>query len=441
MTENTLSADQLLQQWDSLDLGGVQAGIMLAGTIIADKPPNREAAKGILKKAWSGFSEAKIMEVKDKTFAITVSDATMAKRILDSGPWSVMGFSSSIQPWPSDLGIEEIQFHLIPLWVQAHGVPLKDMTTAKANRLGRFIGDVLQVEDPVQAGGLRGFLRVRVLVDISKPLPPGFGLPRSDLSKLWIAFCYEKLSNFCHGEHDCSFVTATMRTQSEQLFGEWMGTGPAPSLDTLFTAPGRRYSDPVAGVDHTLGLGFGGTAGFDIPTLTAEQEESLHLSSVPGLGITATAILSEEHSLALGMGLNPMEFGNQPMLLGTPIHDSNMVYTTISLKPSRAHVLPSDTDSLGESLGSCLGPILGNNVADVDQPPDPFLLGPTTEHIMGTRQQGADNNFVHGWSCKTSSKGRVAKRIASVFPPDLTPAKRRMHVAPFGDDLPTQKRI
>ncbi|KAL6269331.1 hypothetical protein ACE6H2_026242 [Prunus campanulata] len=264
-----------------------------------------------------------------------------------------------------------------------------------------------------------------------------------------------------HGENDCSFVTATMRTQSEQLFGEWMGTGPAPSLDTLFTAPpqprgrrrapGRRYSDPVAGVDHTPGLGFGGTA------LTVEQEESLHLNSMPGLGTAATAILSEEHSLALGMGLNPMEFGNQPMLLGTPIHDSNIVDTTISLKPSRAHVLPSDTDSsenlyrtsaaflssgplvthtghhllgLGESLGSCLGPILGNNVADVDQPlgSDPFLVGPITEHIMGTRQQGADSNFVHGWSCKTSSKGRMAKRIASEFPPDLTPAKRRMHV-------------
>ncbi|BFG37835.1 hypothetical protein CerSpe_241090 [Prunus speciosa] len=149
MTENTLGADQLLQQWDSLYLGGVQAGTMLAGTIIADKPPNRGATKGILKKAWSDFGEAKIVEVKDKIFAITVSGATMAKRILDTGPWSVMGFSSSIQPWPSDLAIEEIQFHLIPFWIQAHGVPLKDMTTAKANLLGRFIGEVLQGEDPV----------------------------------------------------------------------------------------------------------------------------------------------------------------------------------------------------------------------------------------------------------------------------------------------------
>ncbi|KAL6269332.1 hypothetical protein ACE6H2_026243 [Prunus campanulata] len=218
---------------------------MLAGTIIADKPPNRGATKGILKKAWSGFGEAKIVEVKDKIFAITVSDATIAKMILDTGP---------------------------------------------------------------------------------------------------------------------CFVTATMRTQSEQFFGEWIGTGPAPSLDTLFTAPpqprghrrapGRRYSDPVAGVDHILGLGFGGTAGSDIPALTAEQEESLHLSSVPSLGTSATAILSEEHSLVLGMGHSPMEFGNQPMLLGTLIHDSNMMDTTISLKPSsgrtflsRAHVLPSDTDS------------------------------------------------------------------------------------------------
>ncbi|PQM33321.1 hypothetical protein Pyn_16729 [Prunus yedoensis var. nudiflora] len=172
-----------------------------------------------------------------------------------------------------------------------------------------------------------------------------------------------------------------------------------------------------------------------------------------------------------------MEFGNQPMLLGTLIHNSNMVDTTISLKPSsgrnfpsRAHVLPSDSDSsenlyrtlvaflssgplvthtghhlfgLGESLGSCLGPILGNHVVDVDQPlgSDPFLLGPTIEHIIGTGQQGVDSNFVHGWSCKTSSKRRIAKCTASVFPPDLTPAKRRMHVAPFGDDLPTQKRI
>ncbi|PQQ00973.1 hypothetical protein Pyn_23110 [Prunus yedoensis var. nudiflora] len=292
MTENTLSADQLLQQWDSLDLGGVQAGTMLAGTIIADKPPNRGATKGILKKAWSGFGEAKIVEVKDKIFAITVT---------------------SPQP--------------------------------------------------------RGRRR----------------------------------------------------------------------------APSQRYSDPVAGVDHILGLGFGGTAGSDIPALTAEQEESLHLSSVPSLGTAATPILSEEHSLALGMGHSPMEFGNQPMLLGTLIHDSNMMDATISLKPSSGRTFLSrahDTCcflvkwAIGnsywppsirprESLGSCLGPILGNHMADVDQPfgYDPFLLGQTIERIMGTRQQGVDSNFVHGWSCKTSSKGRMAKCIASVFAPDLTPAK------------------
>lgn len=78
-------------------------------------------------------------------------------------------------------------------------MPLGTMTTNNAVKIMTMMGEVLEVENPlVDDQLLRTFLRVRINVDVTKPLPTGCWIPRKDLPKTLVVFKYEKLQDFCY---------------------------------------------------------------------------------------------------------------------------------------------------------------------------------------------------------------------------------------------------
>lgn len=70
-------------------------------------------------------------------------------------------------------------------------------TSYKQTSLGENIGSVLEVEDPNQPG-YRGFLRLRVEFDATKPLAIGFSLPCSERGRRIVKVRYENLKEFCY---------------------------------------------------------------------------------------------------------------------------------------------------------------------------------------------------------------------------------------------------
>ena len=56
-------------------------------------------------------------------------------------------------------------------WVQLHNVPKKSLTCETGELIGKSIGVVVKVTDSEDDSAGGEFLRVRVTLDISKPLP------------------------------------------------------------------------------------------------------------------------------------------------------------------------------------------------------------------------------------------------------------------------------
>ena len=74
-------------------------------------------------------------------------------------------------------------------------------------------------------------MRIRVQIDITKPLCRGRKILLDDNTECWVSFQYERLPNFCywcgsvsHGEKDCSLWLANteLLQQSNQQFGPQM---------------------------------------------------------------------------------------------------------------------------------------------------------------------------------------------------------------------------
>lgn len=85
-----------------------------------------------------------MMEVGDRTIAFDFDSARDREQILDMSPWSVHGQSLNLKECRSNICIEEIEFHVMQMWIQVYGLSLDmhnpDNAVQIANSLGRCKG-------------------------------------------------------------------------------------------------------------------------------------------------------------------------------------------------------------------------------------------------------------------------------------------------------------
>lgn len=86
------------------------------------------------------------------------------------------------------------------------------MAAVNSVKIAQRLGAILAVDDFDNTGLIcQLFLRFCVALDTSKPLIPGFHLPRPVKEPLWISFRYERLGDYCtlcgvigHKKNQCS---------------------------------------------------------------------------------------------------------------------------------------------------------------------------------------------------------------------------------------------
>ncbi|KAI8013328.1 hypothetical protein LOK49_LG05G02142 [Camellia lanceoleosa] len=207
-TSNSALGLEFLTLEDGVGCSDVVSHRCLIGKILAPKQLNIPAISSIVKGAWKTRAPFSIAPWNDNLFLFTFEDA-------EDRLWS-------------------------PFWVQVHGLSPEKLTKANGELIGSRIGRLIRVEAHCEGLLLyRNFLRLRVELDISKPLPRGFFLQQTDSlhavsSNHWISFKFEKLSNFCfdcgrigHERKACKFVAREEVRQSG--YGPNLRTGIARS--------------------------------------------------------------------------------------------------------------------------------------------------------------------------------------------------------------------
>lgn len=189
------------------------AQFILVGKILASKNLNRAAVQKILEKAWRTEKEVTISYWRDNVYGFGFQNEDDLCRIISKGPWSIMGSILILRKWDLAKPFSDLDFDFSPFWVQIHGLPLGFLNSKAGMVVTKSLGEVIVVEDPGDRGRMTNFLRVRVWLDVSKPLKKGFFLCRSKEEDLWVHFKYERLSDFCYG---CGKVSHTVNECKEK---------------------------------------------------------------------------------------------------------------------------------------------------------------------------------------------------------------------------------
>ena len=153
-----------------------------------------------------------------------------AEKVLQGEPWSFDRHLVILQRFNASKAIKELEFRVCAFWVQIHDFPFKFMTPEMAEFIGETIRLVIKSNDPIEMKG-GTFMRVRVMVDVTRPLCRGRRISFDEEVEGWVAFQYEQLPNICfwcgmlsHDNKDCEVWLKSKGSLSveHQQYGHWI---------------------------------------------------------------------------------------------------------------------------------------------------------------------------------------------------------------------------
>ena len=153
-----------------------------------------------------------------------------AEKILLGAPWSFDKYLVVLCQYETDQSLKVLRFDKAEFWVQVHDLPARRMTIEAAEGICHPLGRISHCRDEEETDGGE-FMRVRVELDITKPLSRGRRVRFGPDSDGWVLFRYERLPVFCywcgrltHDAKECDIWIRSKGTlhSQQQPFGDWL---------------------------------------------------------------------------------------------------------------------------------------------------------------------------------------------------------------------------
>ncbi|KAL0000809.1 hypothetical protein SO802_014590 [Lithocarpus litseifolius] len=208
--------------------------VFLAAKFLTRRALNIEAIGRTLKPLWKIQNGFEIRDVGNHIILFVFDNDSDAERILATEPWTYDKHLILLSCYDGSGPIWSIRFHSVKFWVQLHGLPINRLNEKTAYEIGRSLGEV---SSAAQVGELFGgdFLRIRVGVNVTRPLNRGRKVFLGKDGEVWVTFRYEKMPNFCywcgmvsHEAKECSVWLSSKGSLSlnQQEYGAWLRADP-----------------------------------------------------------------------------------------------------------------------------------------------------------------------------------------------------------------------
>ncbi|XP_041001574.1 uncharacterized protein LOC121247263 [Juglans microcarpa x Juglans regia] len=199
----------------------------LVGKICADRAVGKEIITNTMRKNWRISKRTNFFEVEKDVFIITFANHTDRQRVLEGKPWLFDNYLFIRKPYEGGLQPGKMIFNVEYFWLQIYNLPLGYMTKEWGERIGKSLGQVLDVDVDEDGIGWGKYLKVQVELNLQKPITQG-RIIMVQGKKLWLPFKYDKLPHLCficgwilHGVSRCTLVADTDRSNKPQ-FGPWL---------------------------------------------------------------------------------------------------------------------------------------------------------------------------------------------------------------------------
>ena len=146
---------------------------VLAAKFMTRRALNVEAIGRTFKPLWRARNDFQIREAGDHILLFVFELETDAERVIATEPWSFDKHLVIFSRYDFSIPTRNLRFTTTTFWVQIHGLPMNMLDPETAVEIGETIGTVSRTKHSNDMVG-GDFLRVRVVVDVTKPLCRGW---------------------------------------------------------------------------------------------------------------------------------------------------------------------------------------------------------------------------------------------------------------------------
>ncbi|XP_031095276.1 uncharacterized protein LOC115999574 [Ipomoea triloba] len=202
------------------------------GRVVTDRTIKLVVFRDVMAKAWRPVRGVNIRELGSNRFLFTFFHEKDIARVLNEGPWTFDQNLVLLRRLENGDDPRSLELSLATFWIQVHSLPLGFMSERVAKIIGNFVGSFVAADPRNFEGGVKSFMRVRVTVDVSKPLKKRMKMKRPGGEWFWVDFRYERLPSFCfscgvigHADKFCPVSIDLPDAGGEKPYGVWLRAG------------------------------------------------------------------------------------------------------------------------------------------------------------------------------------------------------------------------
>lgn len=202
---------------------------MLVGKFLTEKNINYHAMQNVMAGLWRPKEGMEVYEMGGQRYSFVFFHKLDLQKVIDGGPWSfeqAMLIYHQVEEGEDPIAVPLQQ---VEMWVQIYDIPRGFLSENVLKSVGSSIGKYIKSDPGTFEGGWKPYVRIRVSLNVEKPLKRRLKIKREGDNWSWLNFKYERLGTFCficgiigHAERDCNIVYANPDKMIEKAYGVWL---------------------------------------------------------------------------------------------------------------------------------------------------------------------------------------------------------------------------
>lgn len=245
ISEEALGNEQLISTFD--------AKLCVVARFLSDGHVDFPAMQQTLAALWKPGMGVYIKDMEPNLFLFQFYHEVDVRRVMEGCPWSFNRRALLMRRLKEGENPRSVELNTMDLWVQVYDLKVGCMSekilTEVGNNIGKFVSSCPTNFHEVW----REYLRVRVTIDVTKPLKRRMKIKKAADDWYWINFKYENVPTFCficgllgHSEKFCGRLFVTPEADIVKPYGSWL------------RAPFRKQVKPIGEKWLRNGLNSGG---------------------------------------------------------------------------------------------------------------------------------------------------------------------------------------
>ncbi|KAJ9187638.1 hypothetical protein P3X46_003067 [Hevea brasiliensis] len=120
------------------------------------------------------------------------------EHVIKGSPWSFQQNLLVLKQLPQGVNPRHVELMRVEFWIQVHNLPSGFMSERVAKELVNYNGNYVEADPRNFTALWRDYMRIRVCLDINKPLKRRTQIKKPGGEWSWVNFKYERLSMFCY---------------------------------------------------------------------------------------------------------------------------------------------------------------------------------------------------------------------------------------------------